>query len=89
MICFVCALFRLQVESLLAVAEDARLHPQARMAQKSMKDRVKDQAQRQKHLAKRAIEMQQTKKEAEARKSRYLKETGGMQYTALAMANRS
>lgn len=80
---------RLQVESLQAVAEDARLNPQARMAQKSMKDRVKDQAQRQRHLAKRAIEMQQTKKEAEARKARYLKETGGMQYTAVAMANRS
>lgn len=78
-----------QVESLLAVIEHVRLNPQARMAQKSMKDMVKDQAQRQRHLAKRTIEMQQTKKEAEARKARYLKETGGMQYTALAMANRS
>ncbi|CAM9314832.1 unnamed protein product [Ectocarpus sp. 4 AP-2014] len=77
------------VESLQAVAEDVRLNPQARMAQKSVKDRVKDQAQRQRHLAKRTIEMQQTKKDAEARKARYLKETGGMQYTALAMANRS
>lgn len=68
--------------------EDVRLNPQARMAQKSVKDRVKEQAQRQRHLAKITIEMQQSKKDNEARKSRYLKETGGMQYTAIAMANR-
>lgn len=68
--------------------EDIRLNPQARMAQKSVKDRVKEQAQRQRHVAKRTIEMQQKKKEAEARKARYLQETGGMQYTAVAMANR-
>lgn len=77
------------MESLQAVAEHVRLNPQARMAHKSMKDMVKDQAQRQRHMAKRTIEMQQTKKEAESRKAKYLKETGGMQYTALAMANRS
>lgn len=82
------ALFGRQVEALRALMEDVRLNPQARMAQKSVKDRVKEQAQRQRHVAKRTIEMQQKKKEAEARKARYLQETGGMQYTAVAMANR-
>lgn len=76
------------MEALKALLENLRLNPQARMAQKSVKDRVKEQAQRQRHVAKRTIEMQQQKKEAEARKARYLKETGGMQYTAIAMANR-
>lgn len=76
------------MDALGALVEDLRLNPQARMAQKSVKDRVKEQAQKQRHLAKRTIEMQQNKKEAEARKARYLKETGGMQYTAVAMANR-
>ncbi|CAM9192454.1 unnamed protein product [Laminaria digitata] len=76
------------VEALKALLENLRLNPQARMAQKSVKDRVKEQAQRQRHVAKRTIEMQQQKKDAEARKARYLKETGGMQYTAIAMANR-
>lgn len=78
-----------QVEALGALLEDVRLNPQARVAHKSVKDRVKEQAQRQRHVAKRTIEMQQHKKEAEARKARYLKETGGMKYTAVAMANRS
>ena len=76
------------MEALKALLENLRLNPQARMAQKSVKDRVKEQAQRQRHVAKRTIEMQQKKKDAEARKARYLKDTGGMQYTAIAMANR-
>jgi hypothetical protein len=31
--------------------------------------------------------MQQTKKERENRKAKYLKEVGGLKYTAIAMAN--
>lgn len=68
--------------------EHVRKNPQMRVAQKSVKDRVKEQAQKQRHFAKRSIEMQQNKKEAEARIARYMKETGGLQYTAVAMANR-
>lgn len=78
-----------QVDALDALLENLRVNPQARMAQKSVKDRVKEQAQRQRHFAKKSIEMQQQKKEAEARKARYLQETGGMKYTAVAMANRA
>lgn len=78
----------MQVEALQALLENLRKNPQLRMAQKSVKDRVKEQAQKQRHFAKRSIEMQQSKKDAEARKARYLKETGGLQYTAVAMANR-
>ena len=33
--------------------------------------------------------MQQMKKERENRKAKYIKETGGLKYTAIAMANRS
>ena len=46
-------------------------------------------AQKIKHFAQREIEMQRTKKERENRKARYIKEAGGLKYTALAMANRS
>lgn len=84
----VTSLFCLQVESLSALLEDLRKHPQARVAQKSVKDRVKEEAQKQRHFAKRSIELKQNKMEAEERKARYMKETGGLQYTALAMANR-
>lgn len=77
------------MESLSALLEHLRKHPQARVAQKSVTDRVKEEAQKQRHFAKRTVEMQQSKKDADARKARYMKETGGMQYTAIAMANRS
>ena len=46
-------------------------------------------AQKIKHFAQREIEMQRTKKERENRKARYVKEAGGLKYTAIAMANRS
>lgn len=77
-----------QVDALRALLENLRKNPQARVAQKSVKDRVREQAQKQRHFAKRSIELQQSKKDAEARKARYMKEAGGLQYTAVAMANR-
>mmetsp|Transcript_29645 Transcript_29645/g.60531 ORF Transcript_29645/g.60531 Transcript_29645/m.60531 type:complete len:285 (-) Transcript_29645:112-966(-) len=40
------------------------------------------------HFAKREIEMQQMRREREKRKARYLKEAGGLKYTAVAMANK-
>lgn len=46
------------------------------------------QAMKIKHFAKREMELQTMKKEREERKQRYMKESGGLKYTALAMANR-
>ena len=48
-----------------------------------------EKAQSIKHFAEREIEMQKMKKEREARKAKYVKEAGGLKYTAIAMANRS
>ena len=42
-----------------------------------------------KHFAQRELEMQKLKKERENRKAKYVKEAGGLKYTAIAMANRS
>ncbi len=46
-------------------------------------------AQKATHFARREIELQQTKRDREKRKSKLIQETGGLKYTALAMANRS
>lgn len=56
------------------------------MARKSA---IAEQAQRIKHFAQHEIELQRMKKEREIRKSKYVKEAGGLKYTAIAMANRS
>ena len=45
-------------------------------------------AQKAAHFAKREIEMQQTKRDREKRKAKLVAESGGLKYTALAMANR-
>eukprot|EP00594_Rhizosolenia_setigera_P010959 CAMPEP_0178964416 /NCGR_PEP_ID=MMETSP0789-20121207/15656_1 /TAXON_ID=3005 /ORGANISM="Rhizosolenia setigera, Strain CCMP 1694" /LENGTH=226 /DNA_ID=CAMNT_0020649171 /DNA_START=225 /DNA_END=905 /DNA_ORIENTATION=- len=50
---------------------------------------MKGRAQKAAHFAKREIELQQKKREREQRKAKYLKEAGGLKYTAIAMANRS
>lgn len=50
---------------------------------------IAEKAQQMKHFAQREIELQKTKKEREARKAKYVKEAGGLKYTAIAMANRS
>lgn len=39
------------------------------------------------HFAKRELEMQQTKRDREKRKAKFVAESGGLRYTALAMAN--
>ena len=41
-----------------------------------------------KHFATREIELKKVKKDREDRKARYLKDSGGLRYTAIAMANR-
>ncbi len=41
-----------------------------------------------KHFAEREIELSKQRKERESRKQRYMKDSGGLKYTALAMANR-
>lgn len=46
-------------------------------------------AQKAKHFAQRELEMQTTKREREKRKAKFVAESGGLKYTALAMAGRS
>mmetsp|Transcript_3964 Transcript_3964/g.8744 ORF Transcript_3964/g.8744 Transcript_3964/m.8744 type:complete len:308 (-) Transcript_3964:22-945(-) len=50
---------------------------------------IAEKAQKMKHFAEREIEMKRVKKERENRKAKYVKEAGGLKYTAIAMANRS
>lgn len=42
-----------------------------------------------KHFAERELEMKKMKKDRENRKAKYVKEAGGLKYTAIAMANRA
>jgi len=53
------------------------------------KNKITDRAKKAAHFAKREIEMKKQKREREQRKARYLKDTGGLKYTAVAMANRA
>jgi hypothetical protein len=46
-------------------------------------------AQKAAHFAKREIEMRDQRREREKRKAKYVKDAGGLKYTALAMANRT
>ena len=50
---------------------------------------LRGRAQKAAHFAKREIEMQKQRREREQRKAKYVKEAGGLKYTAIAMANRS
>ena len=50
---------------------------------------IGDKAKKIQHFAQREIELQKTKREREARKAKYVKDAGGLKYTAIAMANRS
>ena len=49
---------------------------------------IAEQAQKIKHFAQREIEMSKAKKERENRKAKYIKEAGGLKYTAIAMSQR-
>mmetsp|Transcript_17165 Transcript_17165/g.28516 ORF Transcript_17165/g.28516 Transcript_17165/m.28516 type:complete len:253 (-) Transcript_17165:939-1697(-) len=49
---------------------------------------IKAKAQKAAHFAKREIELQKQKREREKRKAELVKESGGLKYTAIAMANR-
>ncbi|KAL7551561.1 hypothetical protein ACHAWF_014751 [Thalassiosira exigua] len=53
------------------------------------KGAIAEKAQKIKHFAQREIELQKMKKDRENRKAKYVKEAGGLKYTAIAMANRS
>lgn len=48
-----------------------------------------EKAKKMQHFAQREIELQKVKREREARKAKYVKDAGGLKYTAIAMANRS
>uniref|UniRef100_A0A7S4QQT8 Uncharacterized protein n=1 Tax=Ditylum brightwellii TaxID=49249 RepID=A0A7S4QQT8_9STRA len=52
-------------------------------------DKPRGKAANMAHFAKREIEMQKRKRDREKKKNAYLKDSGGLKYTALAMANRS
>lgn len=75
--------------ALSALVEELRQNPQKAEAHKSMTDRVKESANKQAYFAQRSIQLQQQKRDADARKSKLMQETGGLKYTAMAMANRS
>jgi len=49
---------------------------------------IKARASKAAHFAKREIELQQQKRDREKRKAQYVKDAGGLKYTALAMANK-
>lgn len=49
---------------------------------------IKAKAKKTAHFAKREIEMQKQRREREKRKAALVKESGGLKYTAIAMANR-
>eukprot|EP00581_Thalassiosira_minuscula_P012254 CAMPEP_0183717634 /NCGR_PEP_ID=MMETSP0737-20130205/11198_1 /TAXON_ID=385413 /ORGANISM="Thalassiosira miniscula, Strain CCMP1093" /LENGTH=313 /DNA_ID=CAMNT_0025947107 /DNA_START=92 /DNA_END=1033 /DNA_ORIENTATION=+ len=53
------------------------------------KGAIAEKAQQIKHFAQREIELKKMKKEREDRKAKYVKEAGGLKYTAIAMANRA
>jgi hypothetical protein len=50
---------------------------------------IRQKAQKAAHFARREIELQQQRRERDKRKAEYVKGSGGLKYTALAMANRS
>ena len=52
-------------------------------------DTLKQKAQKAAHFAKREIELGTQRREREKRKAEYVKGSGGLKYTALAMANRA
>jgi hypothetical protein len=52
-------------------------------------DTLKQKAQKAAHFAKREIELGTQRREREKRKAEYVKGSGGLKYTALAMANRT
>ena len=51
-------------------------------------DGIRQKAQKAAHFAKREIELQTQRRDREKRKAEYIKGSGGLKYTALAMANR-
>ena len=59
------------------------------LSPESILNTIPPTAQSIKHFAQREIELQKMKKERESRKAKYVKEAGGLKYTAIAMANRS
>jgi hypothetical protein len=50
---------------------------------------LKARAQKAAHFAKRELEMRETKRTREQRKAKYIEDSGGLKYTAIAMANRA
>ncbi len=64
------------------------LNPQLSSAKCSFQEKLNRKAQVQRYFAKRSIELDGKKRDADARKAKYMEGAGGLKYTALAMANR-
>ena len=71
------------------VNNNPRTGTSAGAAARSAKGMISAQAQKIQHFAQREMELQRLKKDRDTRKGKYVKEAGGMKYTAIAMANRS
>ena len=50
---------------------------------------IKSRALKAAHFAKRELELRETKRSREQRKAKYIEDSGGLKYTAMAMANRA
>ncbi len=64
------------------------LNPQQSSTKRNFQEELNRKAQVRRHFAKRSIELQDRKRDAEVRKAKYMEGAGGLKYTALAMANR-
>ena len=71
------------------VNNNPRTGTSAGAAARSAEGMISAQAQKIQHFAQREMELQRLKKDRDTRKGKYVKEAGGMKYTAIAMANRS
>lgn len=73
----------------LMIEWDGRRRAAIPEGDREMDDPGMNRAQKAAYFAKREIELQHTKRDREKRKAKLVKETGGLKYTAIAMANRT
>jgi hypothetical protein len=73
---------------ILMIEWDGRRRAAIPEEDREAEDPAMSRAQKVAHFAKREIELQQTKRDREKGKAKLVKETGGLKYTAIAMANR-
>uniref|UniRef100_A0A7R9ZLQ0 Uncharacterized protein n=1 Tax=Craspedostauros australis TaxID=1486917 RepID=A0A7R9ZLQ0_9STRA len=64
-------------------------HKQPHIEEELPRDGLKARAKKAAHFARRELEMRETKRTRESRKAKYIQDSGGLKYTAIAMANRT